>query len=252
MHTHTHKKMDNSCGNVLLQGTVSVQYGLVTDRISLQAAWEGVRLLSFPWGRQLYFSNPTLTFLMCALQHTADTEFTDKVANFHPYCPVTVNEKWPVSDAGMHSCSGEACTNIVAVYITCRCCLARPWLRVIGSLGLLFCIKYHCTSEGQVQARREKKQPCMDENFHSFKKRMQTRSHSQCPDKVSYTLNYPQRSWRTEHFCFILNSVSHSFNSTSPYPAEVALKTCVHMLCIAYSHRILFIHYYRFMCGKKA
>lgn len=31
----------------------------------------------------------------------ADTEFTDKVANFHPYCPVTLNEKWAFTTAGV-------------------------------------------------------------------------------------------------------------------------------------------------------
>lgn len=66
--------------------------------------------------------------------HAADTEFTDKVANFHPHCPVTLNEKWTITAAGMRWCFGEACSNSFTGYITCRCCLASPWLCVEASV----------------------------------------------------------------------------------------------------------------------
>lgn len=128
-------KMAKSWRKVLLQGTVSVQYGLVNDRICPQAAWEGICLTVFAGGCS---SNVViLSQSLCMLHNmlpfnAADTEFTEKVANFHPYCAVILNEKWTISMAGMHWCFGEACSNSLTGYITFSClsllCLASPWL----------------------------------------------------------------------------------------------------------------------------
>lgn len=89
---------------------------------------EGVRLTVFPGA---FSSNLVILSWQswCMLHstlpfHAADTEFTDKVANVHPYCPVMLNEGWTISSAGMCWCFGEACSNSFTGYITFRCCLA--------------------------------------------------------------------------------------------------------------------------------
>ncbi len=106
------------------------------------SAWEGVRLTVFPGGCS---SNPVILSwqFRCVLHNTlpflaADTEFTDKVANFHPYCPVKLNEKWTISLAGMRCCFGQACSNSFSGYITLRCCLASLWLCMKASV-LTYC-----------------------------------------------------------------------------------------------------------------
>lgn len=137
-HTHTFintrqvigitQKMGKSWREVLPQGTMSVHYGLVNDRICPQAVCEGVRLTVFPWGcssNLVILSWQSWCMLHNTLPfHAADTKFTDKVANFHPYCPVTLNEKWTIRTAGMCWCFEEACSNSLIGYITFRCCLA--------------------------------------------------------------------------------------------------------------------------------
>lgn len=132
--THTHimfmnmsqvigimQKMGKSWRKVLPQGTVSVQYGLVNDRTCLRAARKGVRLSVFPGGcssNLVILSWQSWCMLHNTLPlHAADMEFTDKVANFHPYCPVTLNEKWNISTAGMRWCFGGACSNRLTSYI---------------------------------------------------------------------------------------------------------------------------------------
>lgn len=46
----------------------------------------------------------SLTIPIYSSQHAANTEFTDKVANFHPYCSVRLHEKWTIGTAGMCWC----------------------------------------------------------------------------------------------------------------------------------------------------
>lgn len=125
--------MGISWREVLLWGTVSVHYGLVNDRICPRAAWEGVRLTVLPGG-----CSSNLVILSSQSRCTLMTEFTDKVANFHPYCPVTLSEKWTISSAGMRWCFGDACSDSFSGYITCRYWLACLWLCTRASV-LTFC-----------------------------------------------------------------------------------------------------------------
>lgn len=132
--------MGKSWRKVLLQGTESIQYGLVNDKICPQAAWDGVCLHGGCISNVIILSRQTLSMLHNMLPfNDADAVFTDKEANFHPYCPVILNEKWTISTAGMCWCFGEACSDSLTGYITCSGCHASSmWLSMNASL-LTYC-----------------------------------------------------------------------------------------------------------------
>lgn len=92
-------KMGKSWRKVLLQGMVSVQYGLVNDGICPQAGcMRWCHLSVFACGNSCSSSVVIQsTQFLCMLLNmlpfsTADTELRDKVANFYPHCPVILNE----------------------------------------------------------------------------------------------------------------------------------------------------------------
>lgn len=80
------------------------------------------------------------------------TKFTEIVGNFHPYCPVTLDEKWTIRISGMRCCFGEACSNIsiligvfasLWLYMKALVLTYGPWDQVhsvITSFKLLRCI----------------------------------------------------------------------------------------------------------------
>jgi len=118
--------------NVLLQGTLSVHYGLVNDRICSHGAQEGVFLTVFPGGCRsnlVILSRASWRMLHnTSLFHATDMESSQiRWLTFTPIVLSKQNEKWTVSTSGM--CFWEACSDGFTVYITFRCCLASPWRR---------------------------------------------------------------------------------------------------------------------------
>lgn len=73
---------------VFLQEIVSLQYGLVNDRRP-EADWEGqcLTVLARGCGFHVILSRQSRCTRHMMILFGA-TEFADKVANFHPYCPV--------------------------------------------------------------------------------------------------------------------------------------------------------------------
>lgn len=80
--------------------------------------------------------------------NAADTEFADKVANFHLHCPVMLNEKWTISTAWnvllfwrrLQLRKKKKLTGRIAL----SCCL--PGLRLVGTapvLRLRHCARVH-------------------------------------------------------------------------------------------------------------
>lgn len=91
---------------VFLQEIVSLQYGSVNDRRSVSDCGGSFHVVILS-GRSWCTRHMTTPF--------GATEFTDKVANFHPYCPVIPMKNGP---SGVPECAGvlDACGNNTTSY----------------------------------------------------------------------------------------------------------------------------------------